>query len=243
MSSIKRKCNKSQSIPKRHKTVFHGSKQYLGIYNFIVVGIMGYLTKRDMKTLFTVSTKLRTLTAKHSKMYGLVWDAKYMTLLNSVYEMTISLKMFDIHNIINYNVFCNHPNELSAIANYIPLNNITRIRMGHHFNDVLTRNMLPNKLENITFGICFNRVIKPNTFPSSLRSITFGYIFNQPLTEDVLPKCLRILTFGYSYNQPIMDGVLPKGLRSLTLGYNYNHPTPIHHHNLKYLRLGNNVVK
>jgi hypothetical protein len=98
------------------------------------------------------------------------------------------------------------------------------LKFGVGFNRLITRDMLPFRLQKLTFCSEFNQPMSKNVFPDNMSELEFGRDFDQPIADGVLPASLKKLTFGASFGQPITEGMLHVGLSQLTFGDFFNQP-------------------
>jgi hypothetical protein len=104
----------------------------------------------------------------------------------------------------------------NATINLSELKNLEDITLGSSFNQVLSKDNLPNKLKKLKLGLNFLRKI--DDLPNSIEELTLDNRFNSTI---VLPSNLKSLTVGDSFNQNI---ILNDMLESITFGYHFNKP-------------------
>jgi len=106
--------------------------------------------------------------------------------------------------------------------NHNKLCNLTHLKFGYYFNNILDKGVLPDCLTKLEFGTMFNKSISTDVLPSNLTYLKFGDNFNQPITNNILPDGLSVLIFGNSFNQPIDINALPTSLSVLKFGIHFN---------------------
>ncbi|GAM21737.1 hypothetical protein SAMD00019534_049120 [Acytostelium subglobosum LB1] len=108
------------------------------------------------------------------------------------------------------------------------------LSFSSEWNQLITPDSLPSKLETLTLSRSFNQEIHPRTFPPALKSIIFGKDFNQPLSGLLPPSLTHLdLSIWGDYHHDLAN--LPISLTSIHLPTRFrgtlNHPP------LQFMRL------
>jgi hypothetical protein len=161
-----------------------------------------------------------------SKYLSLIVGCKYFKYqLINIDKINNKLEFLEYVNRYKVSLLC-IKNVMNMVLLHLKLEGfiIIQIQFANHFNQIITKNMLPNTLKYLTFGKHFNRKIRKDTLPNGLLSLTFGNDYCHEPVRGSLPTTLQHLIFGDQFGGRIMKGILPDGLLSLTFGLLFINP-------------------
>lgn len=192
------------------------------------------------------------------------------------FSIPSTIKKLYIQNTFNSNSI---PNTIDILElGFMTVLNIGDIPYGikelilHSYNDILTKNILPNSLTKLIFSDLCNFKININSIPNSVKYLNLGSYndtltnilpsnlihlelgdkFNQRIEVNILPQSLKYLKFGSNYGKQLLNGVLPNNLETLIFHHNHGYiypflegqlPNSLKHLEFpNYIRLMDNIV-